>query len=78
MAGGWTGDGAVQEQEDEVRQRMRWIPPGLFLMGSPADEPERFDDEQQHEVELTRGFWFGETCCTQALWQTVLEQPDHV
>lgn len=34
-------------------QRMRWIRPGVFLMGSPLNEPERFDDESQHEVELT-------------------------
>lgn len=37
-----------------VIQRMRWIPRGEFLMGSPADEPERFGDgewaETQHPV----------------------------
>lgn len=54
-----------------VRQVMRWIPPGTFLMGSPEDEPERFDDETQHEVTLTRGFWLGETTVTQALWQAL-------
>jgi len=54
-----------------VRQVMRWCPPGRFLMGSPPDEPERGDGEAQHEVTLTRGFWLGETACTQALWQAV-------
>jgi formylglycine-generating enzyme required for sulfatase activity len=55
-----------------VRQRMRWIPPGRFLMGSPKDEDERRDVEgPQHEVTLTRGFWLGETPCTQALWEAV-------
>lgn len=52
-------------------QRLRWIPPGRFLMGSPEDEPERWDDEQQHQVTLTRGYWLGESAATQALWQAV-------
>jgi formylglycine-generating enzyme len=55
----------------DVRQVMRWCPPGRFLMGSPTDEPERVDREAQHEVTLTRGFWLAETACTQALWQAV-------
>ncbi|MEF8732406.1 MAG: formylglycine-generating enzyme family protein [Candidatus Accumulibacter meliphilus] len=45
--------------------------PGHFLMGSPPDEPEREDDEVQHEVTLSRGFWLADTACTQALWQAV-------
>ncbi|OED43783.1 sulfatase-modifying factor protein [Chromatiales bacterium (ex Bugula neritina AB1)] len=55
-----------------VEQTMRWIPRGDFLMGSPEEEPERDDDEQQHEVELTSGFWLADTACTQALWQAVM------
>jgi len=57
---------------ESVVQRMRWLPPGRFLMGSPEDEPERDDDERQHEVLLTRGFWLADTACTQALWQAVM------
>ena len=55
----------------DVRQVFRWIAPGRFLMGSPADEPERSDDEVQHEVTLSCGFWLADTACTQAFWQTV-------
>jgi hypothetical protein len=55
-----------------VTQRFRWIPPGRFLMGSPPNEPERYNDEgPQHEVTLTEGFWLADTACTQALWQAV-------
>ena len=54
-----------------VRQALRWIPPGEFLMGSPDTEPEREADERRHEVILTRGFWLAETACTQALWEAV-------
>lgn len=55
-----------------VVQRMRWIEPGTFWMGSPDDEPQRFNDEKRHRVTLTRGYWIAETACTQALWQEVM------
>lgn len=51
---------------------MRYIPPGKFLMGSPKNEPERDDDEQQHPVEITEGFWLAETTVTQVLWRAVM------
>jgi formylglycine-generating enzyme required for sulfatase activity len=54
-----------------VRQVMRWIPPGRFLMGSSKDEPERSDNETLHQVTLSQGYWLAETACTQALWQAV-------
>lgn len=55
-----------------ARQRMRWIPPGRFRMGSPEDEPGRYHWEQPpHLVEITAGLWLGETPCTQALWLAV-------
>jgi len=58
---------------DGVEQRMRWIPPGRFMMGSPPDEPGRWGDEGPvHEVEITRGFWLGDTPVTQGLWQAVM------
>ena len=56
----------------EVRQAFRWIPPGRFMMGSPSKEAERFDDETEHEVVLTGGFWLADTACTQALWEAVM------
>ena len=57
-----------------VRQAFRWIAPGSFLMGSPADEPQRSDNETQHTVTLTQGFWLAESTCTQALWQAVMRE----
>jgi len=56
-----------------VEQRMRWIPPGRFLMGSPPSEAGRWDDEgPQHWVTITQGYWLGETPVTQALWRAVM------
>jgi formylglycine-generating enzyme required for sulfatase activity len=47
------------------------IPAGGFLMGSPASEAGRRDDEgPQHEVQLER-FFLGRTTITQAQWRTV-------
>ncbi|MGE3536196.1 MAG: formylglycine-generating enzyme family protein [Candidatus Tectimicrobiota bacterium] len=57
----------------DVTQRLRWIPPGRFLMGSPGKESGRYTDEgPRHAVQLTQGFWLFETPCTQALWQVVM------
>jgi formylglycine-generating enzyme required for sulfatase activity len=75
-ASSWGEDrfGLFQEfQVGAVPQRLRWIPPGRFLMGSPDDEPGRFDGEgPRHPVTISRGFWLADTPCTQALWEAVL------
>ncbi len=58
---------------EKVEQRLRWIPPGRFWMGSPADDRESLDDERpRHQVQFTRGFWLFDTPCSQALWQAVM------
>ena len=62
-----------------VCQRMRWIPPGKFQMGSPKTEPGRYDNEIQHAVTISTGFWMFDTPCTQALWLAVMpgENPSY-
>ncbi|MDD3482749.1 formylglycine-generating enzyme family protein [Azovibrio restrictus] len=70
---GLWADFTVETEYGRASQRMCWIPPGHFLMGSPDGEAERNDDEgPQHEVTLTRGYWLAETACTQALWRVVM------
>ena len=57
----------------DVVQRLRWIPPGVFRMGSPEDEEGRFSDEgPRHLVSIDSGFWMFDTPCTQALWEAVM------
>jgi formylglycine-generating enzyme required for sulfatase activity len=73
---------AGEEREFEiapgVMMRMCWIPEGEFLMGSPEDELGRFDDETQHRVTITQGFWLGKYQVTQAQWEAVMESnPSH-
>ena len=75
-ASGWGQDRQgvfVEFTLQEVTQRLRWIPPGQFLMGSPEKEPDRYDNEgPRHQVTLTKGFWLFDTPCTQALWEAVM------
>jgi|SRR5580700_3801238 sulfatase modifying factor 1 len=49
-----------------------WIPPGNFVMGSPKEEKERFPEETQHKVTLTKGFYMGVYTVTQEQWKEVM------
>lgn len=49
-----------------------YIAPGTFMMGSPESEHGRGDDETQHEVTITKGFWLGITEVTQGQWKEVM------
>ena len=51
---------------------MIWIEPGTFIMGSPSDELGRYDDEVQHEVTLTQGYWLGKYEVTQAQYEAIM------
>ena len=42
------------------------------MMGSPEDEPERSDNELQHMVKLTRGFYMQTTQVTQGQWTELM------
>ena len=51
------------------------IPSGEFMMGSPVDEPERYDDESpQHQVSLPP-FFISKYPITQAQWRSVAKLP---
>ena len=42
-----------------------FIQPGTFTMGSPTSEAERYSDEVQHTVTISRGLWMGKYLVTQ-------------
>jgi formylglycine-generating enzyme required for sulfatase activity len=65
------GDLTTIDLGNGIAMQFAWCPPGTFLMGSPAGEPERRDDETQHRVTLTQGYWLGIHPVTQAQWQAV-------
>jgi len=86
LPGIWYGDKVLEKVQRDtygvyvdihiqnILHRLRWIEPTSFQMGSPENEEGRYDDEIQHEVILTHGYWLAETTCTQALWQTVMNR----
>jgi formylglycine-generating enzyme required for sulfatase activity len=56
----------------DVKLEMVLIPAGKFKMGSPASEKDRRDNENQHEVTLTKSFYMGKNEVTQEQWEAVL------
>jgi formylglycine-generating enzyme required for sulfatase activity len=55
-----------------VKLEMVLIPAGKFMMGSPASEPGRQINENQHEVTLTKPFYIGKYEVTQEQWERVM------
>ncbi len=51
---------------------MLLCPPGDFLMGSPANEAGRYDNEAQQRVSITTAFYMSETEVTQDQWQSTM------
>jgi formylglycine-generating enzyme required for sulfatase activity len=69
----WADIAIEVKQGEPVIQRLRWIPPGRFMMGSPNDEPGRWEAEgPQQLVTISQGYWLFDTPCTQALWLAVV------
>jgi formylglycine-generating enzyme len=71
---------AEQGREDERKKAITndlgmtfvWIDPGAFQMGSPRSEQGRYDDEAQHPVTLTKGFYLQTTEVTQGQWKKLM------
>ena len=55
-----------------VKLKVVRIEPGTFLMGSPDNEVDRFDNELQHEVEITKPYYVGVYTVTQAQYRQVI------
>jgi uncharacterized protein (TIGR02996 family) len=63
---------------NSIGMKFAWIPPGVFLMGSPSSEKGRYDEEILHKVTLTQGFWMGVHLVTEDQWRVVMnEGPNH-
>ncbi|MCK6513206.1 SUMF1/EgtB/PvdO family nonheme iron enzyme [Myxococcota bacterium] len=65
--------GTPREIQGLSSGRMRWIPAGEFVMGSPSNEPNRDKDEgPQRTVRISRGYWMMESEVTQGQWKEVM------
>ncbi|MCE9554584.1 MAG: SUMF1/EgtB/PvdO family nonheme iron enzyme [Planctomycetes bacterium] len=63
---------------NSIGMKLIEIKPGEFLMGSPADEENRRDDETQHKVMITKAFMMGAYEVTQKQWELVTgSNPSH-
>ena len=52
------------------QQQYVWIPPGKFTMGcSSTDRQCAPDESPAHAVEISKGFWMGQTPVTVAAWK---------
>jgi formylglycine-generating enzyme len=61
----------------DLALEMLWVKPGTFTMGSPSSEL-HYEDETQHTVTLTQGFYLGKHEVTQAQWERVMgSNPSH-
>ncbi len=58
--------------ENSIGMKLVRIPAGKFTMGSPASEKNRGEDEEQHEVEITKEFWLGIHEVTQKQFKAVM------
>jgi sulfatase modifying factor 1 len=66
------GDVETLELGDGVLLKMVWCPSGSYVRGSPEGEAGRFDNESQHEVTITKGFWIAQSEVTIQQWLTVM------
>ena len=61
------------DDRPSVTQRLRWVEPSTFVMGSSAREEGRRPEEGGlRNVRLNRGYWIADSACTQGLWRMVM------
>lgn len=58
--------------QDGLSMTFCFCPAGRFIMGSPAAEDNRNENEAQVPVQISKGFWLARTECTQGQWQAVM------
>ncbi len=59
---------------NSIGMKLKLIPAGEFMMGSPGDEKKRSEDEgPQHKIRITKPFYMGVTEVTQGQWFAVMK-----
>jgi formylglycine-generating enzyme required for sulfatase activity len=73
VSGGHTSDPSGRTHTiQSINYKMVYISHGTFMMGSPSSEANRYSNERQHKVTLTKGFYMGVTEVTQGQWKAVM------
>ena len=81
----WLGVGASisssqppKEITNSIGMKLVLIPKGTFMMGSPESEQGRKEDENQHEVTISKDYYLGVSEVTQGQYEKVMEKnPSH-
>jgi formylglycine-generating enzyme required for sulfatase activity len=75
--------------ENSIGMKLAYIPPGEFIMGSPKSEQQKYkedvnplfngaEQEVQHKVKLSKGFYLGVYTVTQEEYEKVMgKNPSH-
>ncbi len=64
--------GTPKEITNTIGMKLKLIPAGEFLMGSPESEESRNSDEKQHRVRITKPFYLGVYEVTQSEYEKVM------
>jgi formylglycine-generating enzyme required for sulfatase activity len=59
--------------DNGLKMKLIWCPPGKFTMGSPKLGHGRSKDEDPADVTLTKGYWLGKFEVTQSEWNQVMK-----
>jgi formylglycine-generating enzyme required for sulfatase activity len=59
-------------EKNSIGMEMVLIPAGNFRMGSPATEEDRWSNEDQVDVTLTKSFYLSKTEVTQGQWRAMM------
>jgi formylglycine-generating enzyme required for sulfatase activity len=69
---------ASQEITNSIGMKLVLIPKGTFQMGSPIEEQGANDDEEQHQVTISKDYYLGVTEVTQGQYEKVMgTNPSH-
>ena len=63
---------AAESITNTIGMKLKLIPAGTFMMGSPKSEADRNDDEHQHMVTISKAFYMQTTEVTQGQWKAVM------
>jgi formylglycine-generating enzyme required for sulfatase activity len=66
----------LKEVTNSIGMKLMLIPAGRFTMGSPPYEDVRSENEEQHEVEITRPYYLGAYLVTQDQYVLVMDSPN--
>jgi formylglycine-generating enzyme required for sulfatase activity len=64
--------GGTKQITNSIGMKLIYCPSGSFRMGSPAGEKDRFNNEDQVLVTISKGFYLGKYSVTQAEFKAVM------